>query len=393
MLKITNRNPWLKVIITSMLVCCFSVFASPIVIDISYIKLTQDKVTVFSNYLKAPENTGYVGAELAITDSNTTGKFLQQHFQLHYVEEKKIDKLLAQLQAQFKQGHRIFILDMPLNDLVQVNNWAKNKSVLLFNAKETANELRDNQCLMNIFHTIPSNAMKSDSIAQWLLYRRLNKVLLVRGSAPEDSQLVNSFKRSAKRYGLKIIKEKQWNFNTDLRRIAQQEIPLFTQTVNDYDVVYIADKDKNFAEYFPFNTYLPRPVVGSAGLEALSWHGVIEQWGAAQLQNRFVELAKRQMNEGDFAAYLAVRSVANAVHKLNSNVSEDISAYIQSDNFELAAYKGRKLSFRTWSKQLRIPMALVQPHALVSQSPQAGILHPVNELDTLGYDAQESQCK
>ena len=104
-------------------------------------------------------------------------------------------------------------------------------------------------------------------------------------------------------------------------------------------------------------------------------------------------LAKRQMNEGDFAGYLAVRSVANAVHKLNTNASEAIIDYIQSDKFELAAYKGRKLSFRPWNKQLRMPMALVQPNALVSQSPQIGILHPVNELDTLGYDAQESQCK
>ena len=94
--------------------------------------------------------------------------------------------------------------------------------------------------------------MKSDALAQWLLYRRMNKVLLIQGQKPEDIQLSASFKRAAKRFGLKITAEKQWDFNTDLRRSAQQEVPLFTQTKRDYDVVYIADKSKDFAEFIPF---------------------------------------------------------------------------------------------------------------------------------------------
>ena len=285
------------------------------------------------------------------------------------------------------------MLDVPLAQLVQLERWAKNKSVLLFNVSETADELRNSQCLSSVLHTIPSDAMKSDALAQWLLYRRMNKVLLVQGSNPEDVLLAKSFKRAAKRFGLKIIDEKQWDFNTDLRRSAQQEIPLFTQTVKDYDVVYVANKSKSFAEFLPFNTYLPRPVIGSAGLEALAWHSVIEQWGATQLQNRFIEMAGRKMNELDFSAYLAVRSVAESVHKLHTNASNELIEYINSVDFELAAYKGRKLSFRPWSRQLRMPLALVHPHALVSQSPQPGMLHPITELDTLGFDAQESQCE
>lgn len=252
--------------------------------------------------------------------------------------------------------------------------------------------MRDNHCLNRVLHTAPSYAMKSDALAQWLLYRRLNKVLLIRGEKPADIALANSFKRSAKRYGLKVIAEKTWNFNTDLRRSAQQEIPLFTQTSKDYDVVYVADNTKDFAEYIPFNTYLPRPVVGSAGLEALSWHKVIEQWGAAQLQTRFEKLTNRYMNEIDFNGYLAVRTVAQAVHKTNASEIKILIDHIKSDDFKLAAYKGRKLSYRSWNGQLRMPMALVQPHGLVSQSPQAGILHPVTELDTLGFDKKESHC-
>lgn len=380
-----------KSVVIGMLLLCFNAVSAPITLNISYIKLTPEKPPVFSRLFEKPENSGYLGAKLAINDSNTTGKFLQQYFNLNYFTATKKAQFLEYLDSEYLKGQRIFIIEASL--LPEVDRWAKNKPVLLFNVSESDDELRNSQCLNSIFHTIPSNAMKSDALAQWLLYRRMNKVLLIRGSKAEDIQLATSFKRSAKRFGLKIIDEKQWDFNTDLRRSAQQEISLFTQTVKDYDAVYVADKSKDFAEFIPFNTYLPRPVIGSAGLEALAWHGVIEQWGAAQLQTRFTEMADRQMNEQDFAGYLAVRSVAQAAHKLHLNDINKLVNYIDSKNFDLAAYKGRKLSFRSWSKQLRMPLALVHPHALVSQSPQPGMLHPLTDLDTLGFDAQESQCK
>jgi len=370
----------------------FSAFSTPLSIDITYLKLQKQHAPALSNVIKMAPDSGYQGIRLAIEDSNTTGKFLQQHFSLTSFEFTKQQNLLKRLKEEFRLGKAIFILDAPLAVLNEINVWAQNKKILLFNISEFSNTLRNGQCLTTILHTAPSNAMKSDALAQWLLYRRLTKVLLIRGEKTADIALANSFKRSAKRYGLKIISEKTWSFNTDLRRSAQQEIPLFTQISKEYDVVYVADQTKDFAEYIPFNTYLPRPVVGSAGLEALSWHKVIEQWGAAQLQTRFKKLTSRHMNEIDFTGYLAVRSVAQAVHKINSASVTELAAYIKSADFKLAAYKGRKLSFRTWNGQLRMPMALIQPNALVSQSPQAGILHPITELDTLGFDQQESHC-
>jgi len=364
----------------------------PLNIEITYLKLQKQHAPALSNIIKMASDSGYQGAKLGINDSNTTGKFLKQHFSLTSFEFKQQQNLVTHLQEEFKNGKAIFILDVPLAVFSEVNLWAQNKNILLFNISEFSNALRNSQCLNTVLHTAPSHAMKSDALAQWLLYRRLNKVLLIRGEKPVDIALAQSFKRSAKRYGLKIIEEKTWNFNTDLRRSAQQEIPLFTQTSKEYDVVYVADQAKDFSEYIPFNTYLPRPVVGSAGLEALSWHKVIEQWGAAQLQTRFNKLTTRHMNEIDFNGYLAVRSIAQAVHKTNSAAVEKIATYIKSADFKLAAYKGRKLSFRSWNGQLRMPVALIQPHGLVSQSPQAGILHPITELDTLGFDQQESLC-
>jgi len=361
-------------------------------VKISYLKLNVRQVAALSNVIEVAQDSGVQGARLAINDSNTTGKFLKQHFALNYAEFDLATALLAKLASDFKAGQHIFIVDAPMDTLIEINRWADNKQVLIFNINESSDLLRYKQCLSSILHTTPSDAMRSDAIAQWLLTRRFNDVLLISGQRDEDNNLSDSFKRSAKRFGLNIMTEKSWSFDTDLRRSAQQEVPLFTQTSGDYDVVYVADKSKDFSEYLPFNTFLPRPVVGSAGLEALAWHFVIEQWGAVQLQNRFRALANRNMNELDFSAYLAVRTVAQSVHKQKSDNPVTLITYIKSADFELAAYKGRKLSYRPWSGQLRMPISLVQPHALVSLSPQAGVLHPNTDLDTLGFDIQESLC-
>jgi ABC transporter substrate binding protein (PQQ-dependent alcohol dehydrogenase system) len=66
---------------------------------------------------------------------------------------------------------------------------------------------------------------------------------------------------------------------------------------------------------------------------------------------------------------------------------------MRSDRFELAAYKGARLSFRSWDGQLRQPVLLADARSLVSVSPQPGFLHQFSELDTLGIDKPETKCR
>lgn len=69
-----------------------------------------------------------------------------------------------------------------------------------------------------------------------------------------------------------------------------------------------------------------------------------------------------------------------------------MAAYIQSPAFELAGFKGRALSFRSWDGQLRQPIGLAAARNLVTQAPVEGFLHPINEMDTLGFDKPETAC-
>ncbi|MGB0467418.1 MAG: ABC transporter substrate-binding protein [Pontibacterium sp.] len=360
-------------------------------VDIAYLQYQPGKPPALSNVLPEPEDAGLKGAELSIKDSNTTGRFLKQHYQLHRALETKAEAVLAAA-GEFKaQGIRLFITNLPAAELSQVSALLGNEAII-FNAGSQADELRTTACLSNVFHTLPSRAMLTDALAQWMTAKRLSKWLLIHGNQPEDLAYARALKRSAKRFGSKIIAEKQWSFDTDLRRTAQKEVPLFTQT-KEYDVVMVADERGDFGEFLLYNTWYPRPVAGTQGLTPVTWHRVVEQWGAAQLQSRFDKHAKRWMTGKDYAAWAGIRAIAEAVTKTGSKDALTLRSYILSDNFQLAAFKGRKLNFRSWSGQLRQTIPLIHPRALVSQSPQTGFLHPVTELDTLGFDKPESQCQ
>ena len=95
----------------------------------------------------------------------------------------------------------------------------------------------------------------------------------------------------------------------------------------------------------------------------------------------------------DYQVWLSVRAIGEAATRTRSSAFGAIKNYMLGDSFDLAGFKGQKLAFRGWDQQLRQPILLAAPTALVSVSPQQGYLHPRSPLDTLGVDEPESRCK
>ena len=157
-------------------------------------------------------------------------------------------------------------------------------------------------------------------------------------------------------------------------------------------MVVVTDEDRDYAQYLLYNTWLPRPIAGSAGMRPVAWSPVIEQWGAAQLQSRFHKLAGRDMTATDYGNWAAVRSIGEAVTRLKSAEPATVRNYLLSPDFELAGFKGAPLSYRTWNGQLRQSVQLVHADAVVANAPLEGFLHARTELDTLGLDEPESRC-
>ncbi len=363
------------------------------IIDIAYLTQEQIAPPQLSNAEPFIKNKGIIGAELGIDDDNTTGEFTGQQFNL----KKFIVPLDGNITDTFNKAishhFQYVIVNLPATQLTQLADLPATKDLLLLDVATMDDALRNEQCRNNVLHLLPSRAMRADALAQYMMKKRWDKWFLVVGSTQEDRLFAEAIRRAAKRFGMKIIADKTWEHTFDARRTEQSDVAVFTQIDDAYDVVVVADEQGQFGEYLDYRTWNPRPVIGTQGLMATAWHKTHEQWGAIQIQNRFKEKAGRWMEEQDYAAYLATRALGEAATRTKSNDIKQLKAYILSDAFALQGYKGNPLSFRTWDGQLRQPILLAAPKSLVAVAPIEGFLHPKTELDTLGYDQPETQCK
>ncbi|MCW9035084.1 MAG: ABC transporter substrate-binding protein [Rhodospirillales bacterium] len=334
---------------------------------------------------------GVQGVRLGIADNNGTGRFMKITYEL----EEKIVPFEGDVEAAFKEivaaGNKFVVSNLKEDSLKRLMALPESKQVLLFNIGARENVFRSNLCRSNVFHTLPSRAMLADALVQFLIKKRWEKLFLITGPRKEDLAFSNAIKRSSHKFGAKIVAEKAWTGEHDARRTAQAEVPLFTQGV-DYDVLVVSDEIGDFGDYLLYRTWEPKVVAGTQGLVPAAWHRTVEQWGAVQLQNRFNKLTKRWMTPKDYAGWAASRAIGEAVLRARKNDPKSVEDYLLSDKFQLAAFKGRKLTFRPWNGQMRQTIALAAPRSLVSTSPQEGFLHRVTDLDTLGYDAPEVKC-
>ncbi|KRE15936.1 branched-chain amino acid ABC transporter substrate-binding protein [Bosea sp. Root381] len=346
-----------------------------------------------------PNDEGLAGARLAITDNNNTGRFLGQEFRLDVIESASADALLAGAEKGLATGQHFLVLAMGPQTLLKLADALKGKDALLFNAGAPDETLREEDCRANVLHTGPSRAMLADALAQYLVWKQWRRWFLIRGQRSEDEAYAEALRRAAKRFGARIVEERAFEAEGGSRRSdggheqIQQQIPLFTQNAPAHDVVVVADESELFGEYLPYRTWEPRPVAGTQGLTPTSWHPALEQWGATQFQNRFRRAANRTMRPLDYDVWLAVRSIGEAATRTKSTAYPDIAAYLRSPEFEIAGFKGQKLTFRAWNGQLRQPILLATPKLPVSVSPQPGFLHQSSVLDTLGNDQPETKCK
>jgi len=375
-----------------------TVAANTINVKVGFIRAPHTRETL--SILDIPAaNDGIAGAALAAEDNNTTGRFLGQTFAIEDVPLPLGGDPAAALDGLIARGVSFVLADLPATALLALSDVAKGKGVLIFNTGAPEDSLREENCRANIFHIAPSYSMLADGLAQYLVWKQWKRWLMIKGSHPEDELYAVALSRAAKKFGAKIVEERTYEDTGGGRRSdsgsvqTQKLIPVATQNAPAYDVLVAADESEVFANYLPFRTWDPRPVASSAGLRPMSWDGSHEQWGAIQLQNRFVKFASRRMNARDNNAWVAMRMIGEAVSRTNSNDPKIIRAYLTGPDFAIAAFKGQKQTLRHWNQQLRQPILLGDGRMIVSVSPQEGFLHQTSELDTLGFDEPETKCK
>lgn len=338
------------------------------------------------------------GANTAIGDNNTTGKFLGQAFTLDVTEVKPDADVVQVFNDMVAKGDRYVLVDLSAKQLLSIADLARDQGVLIFNVGSTDDILREEECRINVFHTAPTRTMLADALAQYLIWKQWPRWALLYGSHERDQAFADALRRAAERFGGQIVAEKEFKDTGTARRTdsgvvqIQQQMPVFMQDLPDHDVVLVADESEVFGTYVPFHSWIPRPVAGTAGLIPSAWHPASEQWGGTQIQNRFAKANGRRMLSKDMSAWTAVQIVGEAATRTQGADPVKVGEYIRSDGFSIAAFRGQKLTFRKWNQQLRQPIFLGDSKSVVSTSPQQGFLHQVSELDTLGVDQPETKC-
>ena len=365
--------------------------------SIGYLEIAGDvRYAPVRNYTGLKLKTAkrpFPGAEVALRESGVIARALGLQLSLERADGATPAALAAAVHTMRDGvGVRFFIVDADADALLALADAVRDEHVLLFNISETADRLRRQDCRADLMHVIPSRAMLTDSMAQYLALRNWRQVLVLRGELPADAVLADAFARSARKFGLKVVAAKDFVLSNDPRERGQNNVRLLTAEP-DHDVVFLADSYGEFGRYVPYQTQRPRPVVGTEGLIAGAWHWAWERHGAPQLNQRFEKQAGREMRDADWAAWAAVRLIVEALTRTRSTEFDALAAHLKGKDLTFDAYKGNPASFRAWNNQLRQPLLLHTHNAVAARAPLDGFLHRTDILDTLGIDAPESDCR
>lgn len=363
-------------------------------VRIGYLGVRRTEPAIYDDE-SLPADAGIAGAKIAMRDMKTTGRLTGQDFQLDEHLLSRGESPVDAAKALTAKGDDLIITDLPAKELLTVADALKGTPAQLFNIQAEEDALRQGECRANIIHVVPSRSMLTDALMQFLFMKQWRKVFLITGKDPDDALYADAVRRSVKKFGMKLVGDKPWDFGNLAKERAdgptQAEALVFTRGTSA-DVIVVADEAGNFGDYIQYHTSEPKLVTGTQGLVPATWSHVLDAWGSAQLQSRFVRTNKRTMRPLDYQAWVAVRAIGEAATRAKSGDAKTVVDYMLRPDFEIAAFKGVPVTVRPWDHQIRQPVLLVQPKMLVSVAPEPGFLNPVSPLDTLGFDKPETAC-
>ena len=347
---------------------------------------------VYTRIEIAPAGNPVVSARMGIEDLKMVSDAVDIQFKLDEQVGADAESLVAKVKDMVAGGENFIIMDLPGDLADQVAGQTKDLPVTLINATAPDDVLR-NRCYPNLLHTGASDRMDADALVQYLRTRNWTKVLVLVGPLDRDKAMAEAFKQSAQRQRFDVVDTREFTLATDPANREKNNPLLLTGGV-DYDVVYIADNNGEYARYLPYATQLPRPVVGSTGLVSSEWNWTFERYGAPQVISRFADLADgRHMTGQDWSTWIAAKAVVTAYAKARSEDPAKVAEYIRGNRFKIDGSKGVQLNFRSWDGQLRQPIMLATNNAVIEVAPLSGFLHQTNTLDTLGTDEPEHKCQ
>jgi hypothetical protein len=141
-------------------------------VPIGYLKQEVKRPIPLSRLYVEPEDYRIAGAQLALKDNNTTGRFTKQDFTLDVERVAIGGDAVAALQKLVASGHHFILVDAPAETLLELSDSVNGQDVLLFNVRAEDEELRQEECRANVLHTAPDRYMLADARSPNISYGR-----------------------------------------------------------------------------------------------------------------------------------------------------------------------------------------------------------------------------
>ncbi|MEY4882671.1 MAG: hypothetical protein RIS34_525 [Pseudomonadota bacterium] len=337
-------------------------------------------------YLGHPGGPAVDGWSQALEDTHFELEATRTRINWKVQSVSSLDTARVAAQQAEKAGHQALVVNLPASWVAAL---AMTVKMPVINVGAAADSLREAQCQRNLLHTLPSDRMRTDALAQALASRKWAQVLLLTGSTDEDRVRAGATQGSLHRYGLKVVAERPFKLSADPRDRDLANPKLLTAGVS-YDAIWVVDTDGEFARTLPYNTQAARLVVGDAGLVALGWHAQFERYGAPQVSRRFAKTYQRAMTQHDWASWMAGKAISQAAGSLMRGGAPELLMALNQQSLD--GSKGVPMQFRPWDGQLQQTMLLTDGQGVIGTAPVEGVLHPRNVLDTLGADGTEKRC-
>ena len=257
------------------------------IIKVAYITRQDPPIVPLSFLEPVVKDPGASGARLGQMDDATTGKFLNQDYDLVETIVPADGDLAAAARKLITDGRKLFIADLTAKDLLTLADLPEAKGVVILNVRAREDDLRESNCRANVLHVAPSYAILADALTQYLLTKHWLNWFLVTGPAADDKLYAAALQNAAKRYRANLVGQKDWTFDPGSRRsdtgheAIAGEVVGFTSNLPAYDILLVADTQDQFGEYFQYRTQQARPVAGTQGLAVVTWTRAMEEWGAS----------------------------------------------------------------------------------------------------------------
>ena len=126
--------------------------AQELTIPMVWLRHAEPERPVLSNLDPIPEDRGRAGAQVALDDNLTTGRFLGQKYTLEIVEIAPEAAPVAAARAALAASP-FLVLDAPAASQLAIADLAEAQGASLFNASSSDMALRGADCRANLLHT------------------------------------------------------------------------------------------------------------------------------------------------------------------------------------------------------------------------------------------------